>query len=295
MEAIEDAGLKTDDITNVLMVGGSTRIPLVQKRISELLQKQLRKDVQPEECVAMGAAIQSSLLASIDEELELTAADRTKKDGPVVIHLTPFSLGVGLVNDQYGVIIDKNATYPSESKDTFTTTRDFQTAISFPIYEGEEQVASANTFLDMLRIDGITPAPRGIPRIEVTFRLNHDRILEATAVDLATGNSVSVTVEATDNRLSPEDKARMTREARQRVTEMLEQRMRENLHNQAESLIYRTQRLIGTAQDEQARAAQAAIEHLQKALDEDDHTAIHEHMKTLSDVLHTLEAGGSMQ
>lgn len=292
LEAIEDAGLKTEDITNVLMVGGSTRIPLVQKRISETLNKQLRRDVQPEECVAMGSAIQSSLLASIDEELELTAADRTKKDGPVVIHLTPFSLGVGLVNDQYGVIIDKNATYPTESKDIFTTTRDFQNAISFPIYEGEEQVASANTFLDMLRIDGITPAPRGIPRIEVNFRLNHDRILEATAIDIATGNSVSVTVEATDNRLSNEEKARMTREARQRVTEMLEQRMRENLHNQAESLLYRTQRLIGDSKDEQSQEAQSLIERLQKALDEDDHAVIQVHMEALTEVLHKLEAGG---
>ena len=290
LDAIEDAGLSKEDISNILLVGGSTRMPLLQKTVTDLLGKEPRKDVQPEECVALGAAIQSGLLASMDEELELTAADRAKKDGPVVIHLTPFSLGVGLVNDQYGVIIDKNSTYPTEAKDQFTTTRDFQTAISFPIYEGEEAVASANTFLDMLRIDGITPAPRGIPRIEVTFRLNHDRILEATAVDLATGNSVSVTVEATDNRLTPEEKARMTREARQRVTAMLEQRMSETLQNQAESMIYRTERLIGDSQDEDSQEARNIVEKLQQALDKSDHEQINEEMQKLSEVLHRLEA-----
>jgi molecular chaperone DnaK len=97
--------------------------------------------VNPDEVVAMGAAIQAGLLASLDEELKDTAADRTETEGPVIVHLTPFSLGVGLVNDQYGVIIERNSTYPTEAKDVFTTTRDFQTAISFPVYEGEENVA----------------------------------------------------------------------------------------------------------------------------------------------------------
>jgi len=290
LDAIEDAGLKKEDITNILLVGGSTRMPLVQKTVADLMGKEARKDVQPEECVAMGAAIQSGLLASVDEELELTAADRTSEEGPVVIHLTPFSLGVGLVSDQYGVIIEKNSTYPTEAKDIFTTTRDFQTAISFPIYEGEEHVASANTFLDMLRIDGIPPAPRGTPRIEVTFKLNHDRILEATAIDLATGNAVSVTIQATDNRLTDEEKARMTREARQRVTEMLEHRMKEVLHNQAESLIYRAERLLGDSNDEQSSKARVLIAKLQQALDKNDHSEINENVHELADLLHKLEA-----
>jgi len=290
LAAIEDAGLSADDINNILLVGGSTRMPLVQQTVRKILDREPRKDVNPDECVALGSAIQSSLLASLDDELEHTAADRMQTDGPVIVHLTPFSLGVGLVNDQYGVIIDKNSTYPTEAKDQFTTTRDFQTAISFPVYEGEEPVASANTFLDMLRIDGITPAPRGIPRIEVTFRLNQDRILEATAKDVATGNEVSITIVATDNRLTPEEKARMTREARMRVTSMLEQRMRETLRNQAESLIYRAERLIVNYDDPLADEARNTITELQSALDNNDQDRINNRMQYLTDILHKLEA-----
>src|SRR5690606_27450209 len=140
--------------------------------------------------------------------------------GPVIIHMTPFALGVGLQNDQFGAIIEKNSTYPTEGKDIFTTTKDFQEAISFPIYEGESSTASENTFLDLLRIEGITPAPKGVPRIEVTFRLNPDRILEVTAEDLATGVQKKVVVSATAERLSDDEKNRMVREARERVAKM---------------------------------------------------------------------------
>lgn len=289
-QAVEDAGLKPADISTVILVGGSTRIPKVQQTVKKIVDKDPRKDVNPDEVVAMGAAYQSSLLASLDEELEMSAADRMPTDTPVIVHLTPFSLGVGLVNDQFGVLIERNATYPTEAKDYFTTTRDFQTAISFPIYEGEEQVASTNTFLDMLRIDGLPPAPRGIPRIEVTFRLNHDRILEAAAKDLTTGNEVTVTVVATDNRLSDQEKARMTREARGRVTRMLEQRVKETLFNQAESLIFRAEKMIGEGDDEAAVETRNLVDALQRSLDSGDAQQINSHMERLSDQITKLEA-----
>jgi molecular chaperone DnaK len=289
-QAIEDAGLTPEDINNVVLVGGSTRIPMVQRIVRDILDREPRKDVNPDECVALGAAIQSGLLASLDQELEDTAADRTETEGPVIVHLTPFSLGVGLVNDQYGVIIERNSTYPTEAKDVFTTTRDFQTAISFPVYEGEENVASANTFLDMLRIDGIPPAPRGVPRIEVTFRLNQDRILEATAKDLSTNNEVSITIVATDNRLTEEEKARMTREARLRVTSMLEQRMKETVMNQAESLIYRAERMIQNYDDPLADEARTLIDDLKGAMEQEDHTKVGSKVRELSDVIHRLES-----
>jgi molecular chaperone DnaK len=226
----------------------------------------------------------------MDDEMQMSAADRMPQDNPVVVHLTPFSLGVGLVDDQYGVLIERNATYPTEAKDYFTTTRDFQTAISFPICEGEEQVASTNTFLDMLRIDGLPPAPRGIPRIEVTFRLNHDRILEATAKDLTTGNEVTVTVMATDNRLSDNEKVRMTREARQRVTRMLEQRVKETLFNQAESLIFRAEKMVGESDDPSAIETRGLIDSLQRALDKGDSTQINNYMGQLTDQITKLES-----
>jgi molecular chaperone DnaK len=289
-QAIEDAGLTPSDISSVLLVGGSTRIPLVQRHIKKLVDQDPRKDVNPDEVVAQGAAYQSIALAAMDDEMQMSAADRMPQDNPVVVHLTPFSLGVGLVDDQYGVLIERNATYPTEAKDYFTTTRDFQTAISFPICEGEEQVASTNTFLDMLRIDGLPPAPRGIPRIEVTFRLNHDRILEGTAKDLTTGNEVTVTVMATDNRLSDNEKVRMTREARQRVTRMLEQRVKETLFNQAESLIFRAEKMVGESDDPSAIETRGLIDSLQRALDKGDSTQINNYMGQLTDQITKLES-----
>jgi molecular chaperone DnaK len=289
-QAIEDAGLSPGDITTVILVGGSTRIPMVQQVVRRIVNKDPRKDVNPDEVVAMGAAYQSGLLATLDDELQMSAADRMPTDTPVIVHLTPFSLGVGLVNDQYGILIERNATYPTEAKDYFTTTRDFQSAISFPIYEGEEQVASTNTFLDMLRIDGLPPAPRGIPRIEVVFRLNHDRILEATAKDLTTGNEVSVTVVATDNRLNDQEKIRMAREARQRVTRMLEQRVKETLFNQAESLIFRAEKMIGDNDDSSAIETRNLVDALQRALDKGDTSMINNSMGRLSEQITKLEA-----
>ena len=147
--------------------------------VKETLGKHPHRDLSPEEVVALGAAVQTLVLAPIGGEIEDTLAARYGKEKPVIIHMTPFSLGVGLQNDQFGVIIERNSTYPTEAKDIFTTTRDFQEAISFPIYEGEEPIASENTFLDLLRIEGITPAPRGVPRIEVTFKLTRTASLEA--------------------------------------------------------------------------------------------------------------------
>jgi molecular chaperone DnaK len=195
--ALQDAALTIDQVDTVLMVGGSTRIPMVQELVREHLKKNLQRNISPEEVVAMGAAVQTTVLTPLGHEVDSTLAAHYDREKMVVVHMTPFALGVGLENDQMGVIIDRNSTYPVEKKDIFTTTRDFQEAISFPIYEGESPLASENTFLDLLRIEGITPAPRGVPRIEVTFRLTPDRILEARAEDLATGQEKVIAIEDT--------------------------------------------------------------------------------------------------
>nr|HPO07289.1 Hsp70 family protein [bacterium] len=254
-----------------------------------LINKEPRKDVSPDECVALGAAIQASILAPLDDELESTAAESVQTDGPVIVHLTPFSLGVGLAEDRYGVLIERNSTYPTEARDLFTTTRDFQTAISFPVYEGEESVASANTFLDMLRIDGIPPAPRGVPRIEVTFRLNQDRILEATATDLTTNKEVSVTILSTDNRLAPEEVKRLTDEARKRVAEIMKLRQRDNLVNEAESLIYRAERMFGEFDDALSESARRVVDELKTAKESNDHDRMGEIMGELNELLTRME------
>ena len=226
-QAIADADLAIDKIDAVLLVGGSTRIPAVRSLVNKFTEKDPRRDLSPEEVVAMGAAVQTLVLSPIEGELEDTLAARYGKEEPVIIHMTPFSLGVGLEEDKMGILVDRNSTYPTEAKDIFTTTRDFQEAISFPVYEGEEPVASENTFLDLLRIADVAPAPRGVPRIEVTFRLNPDRILEVRGEDLATGAEQSIVIEATDNRLEDGEKIRMMTESRNRVTSMLRERVDE--------------------------------------------------------------------
>ncbi len=246
--ALKDAGLSVGDITNILLVGGSTRIPAVQQLVRDFVGKNPHRDISPEEVVAMGAAVQTIVLAPLEGDLEDTYATRYEgKERPVIIHMTPFSLGVGLQNDQMGAIIERNSTYPTEAKDIFTTTRDFQEAISFPIYEGESNIASENTFLDLLRIEGITPAPRGVPRIEVTFRLNPDRILEVRAEDLATGVEKSIAIEATDSRLSDAEKNRMIKESRERITKMLQDRIRESRSDEARNILERAESIMAVS------------------------------------------------
>ena len=247
--AMSDAGLTAERLTTILLVGGSTRIPLVQRVVREVIARNPVRDISPEEVVALGAAVQTLVLAPLEGELEDSLAARYNIEKPVIIHMTPFSLGVGLQADQFAPLIERNSTYPTEAKDIFTTTRDFQEAISFPIYEGEDTTASENTFLDLLRIEGITPAPRGVPRIEVTFRLNPDRILEVRGEDLATGVEKTITIASTGSRLNEQEKNRMVKESRDRVTKQLREKIKNNVRGEASELIQRAQNIAGAQPD----------------------------------------------
>ena len=290
-QALDDANLTGEKVDTVLLVGGSTRIPAVQRLVKGVLNKTPHRDISPEEVVALGAAVQTLVLAPLDGSIEDTLATRYGKEKPVIIHMTPFSLGVGLQNDQYAVIIERNSTYPTEAKDVFTTTRDFQEAISFPIYEGEEPIASENTFLDMLRIEGITPAPRGVPRIEVTFRLNADRILEARAEDLATGVEKRIVIEATDTRLGEVDKQRMIRESRDRVTRMLSDRMKESVEEQAQQLLERADRAMsGSRAHPLAPKVGTRVSHLRETLKSGNQEEVEKAMEELLRVVDEIEA-----
>ncbi|NUP88912.1 MAG: molecular chaperone DnaK [Candidatus Sumerlaeia bacterium] len=291
-QAIEDSNLTFERIDTVLLVGGSTRIPLVQNTVREFTRKQPHRDIVPEEVVALGAAVQTLVLSPIEGDIEDTLATRYGKEKPVIIHMTPFSLGVGLLNDQFGVIIERNSTYPTEAKDIFTTTRDFQEAISFPIYEGEEPVASENTFLDLLRIEGITPAPRGVPRIEVTFRLNPDRILEARAEDLATGVEKKITIAATDTRLGETDKSRMIKEAKERVTKMLRQRIADTVLDEAQGMIKRAEQVLSRQKGPQVEQLRTQVTEAKRAIAAGETDSIEDTMDEINRMLTDLEAAG---
>ncbi|HMX61803.1 MAG TPA: Hsp70 family protein, partial [Candidatus Sumerlaeota bacterium] len=214
------------------------------------------------------------------------------KEKPVIIHMTPFSLGVGLQNDQMGAIIERNSTYPTEAKDIFTTTRDFQEAISFPIYEGESDIASENTFLDLLRIEGITPAPRGVPRIEVTFRLNPDRILEVRAEDLATGVEKQITIAATDSRLNEGDKNRMVKEARERISKILQDRIKESRSDEARNILQRAESIVaGSGNHPLTQELMSQTSELRTAIESGDEEKVNEIIDDVLRVMTEIEAG----
>ncbi|MBX7247068.1 MAG: Hsp70 family protein [Candidatus Sumerlaeaceae bacterium] len=292
-KALETANLQPEKLDTILLVGGTTRIPAVQRLVKDTLNKTPHRDISPDEVVAMGAAVQSLVLAPLGGDIEDTLAQRYGKDKPVIIHMTPFSLGVGLQNDQFSAVIEKNSTYPTEAKDIFTTTRDFQEAISFPIYEGEASTASENTFLDLLRIEGITPAPRGVPRIEVTFKLTPDRILEASAEDLATGVEKKIVIEATGTRLSDTEKQRMVKEARERVSRMLRDRITESVVDEARNLVGRAEKLAGTQPGHPlAKEVKTQVASLRTLIDRGDSAALEEKMDDLLRLLTELEAAG---
>ena len=293
LKAMEIANLTPEKIDTILLVGGVTRIPAVQRVVKETMNKPPHRDISPDEVVALGAAVQSLVLAPLGGDIEDTLAARYGKEKPVIIHMTPFSLGVGLQNDQFSVIIERNSTYPTEAKDIFTTTRDFQEAISFPIYEGEELVASENTFLDLLRIEGITPAPRGVPRVEVTFKMNADRILEARAEDLATGVEKKIVIEATGTRLSDQEKARMIKESRDRISRMLRDRIQESAVDEARNLIGRAEALAASrAAHPLAKEISQQTTELRQLVDSGDAGAMEDKMDQLLRLLTDLEAAG---
>lgn len=273
--ALKDAGLTPEQIDTVLLVGGSIRIPMVQRLVQDHLGKAPQRNISPEEVVAMGAAVQTSVLAPLGNEVDSSLGARYNQEKMVVIHMTPFALGVGLENDQLGVIIERNSTYPTERKDIFTTTRDFQDAISFPIYEGDSPVSSENTFLDLLRIEGITPAPRGVPRIEVTFRLTPDRILEARAEDLATGLEKIIVIEATSSKLDDKDKQRMVGEAKARVTQDLQTKVHDSIEEEAKDILRRGETAIEKSPEHpQAVTLTDILQALREAMDQGNQTEL---------------------
>ncbi len=290
--ALEDAGLKADDIDTILMVGGSTRIPLVQEIVKDHMNNTLQRNISPEEVVAMGAAIQTEVLAPLGGDIESSLGTHYNKEKMVVVHMTPFGLGVGLENDQLGVIIERNSTYPSEKKDIFTTTRDFQEAISFPVYEGESPIASENTFLDLLRIEGITPAPRGVPRIEVTFSLTPDRILQARAEDLATGQEKTIAIEATSAKLSEQEKMRMITEAKERVTKSLRTKVGDSIEEEATDTIKRAESAIRSNPDHpQAESLTESIHGIREAMDSNQQDELEDLTLNAMRILAQIEAG----
>lgn len=230
MAALKDARLQTSQIDEVVLVGGSTRMPMVQNLVQSLTGKQPHKGVNPDEVVAVGAAIQGGVLTGEVRDV-------------VLLDVTPLSLGVETLGGVMTVMIERNTTIPVKKTETYSTAADGQTAVDIHILQGERPMASDNMSLGRFRLEGIPPAPRGVPQIEVTFDIDANGILNVTAKDKATGKEQKITITASTN-LSKEEIERKVREARENENE--DKRRRESIEarNNADNIAYQTEKTL---------------------------------------------------
>ncbi|MGB4436796.1 MAG: molecular chaperone DnaK [Acetomicrobium sp.] len=261
--ALSDAGLTYAEVDKILLVGGATRMPMVQRKIKELLGKEPTKGINPDECVAVGAAIQAAILSGEHKDI-------------VLVDVTPLSLGVETLGGVFTKIIERNTAIPVSKSQIFTTAVDNQTRVEIHVLQGERPMAADNVSLGRFFLDGIPPAPRGVPQIEVTFNIDVNGILNVTAKDLATGKAQQITIQS--SRLSEEEIERMRREAE--ANEEADKRKRElaDARNEADSAVYNAEKLLRdlgdkVTQDEKNKV-QSKIEAVKQALSKDDVLAI---------------------
>jgi molecular chaperone DnaK len=234
-KALADAKLKPEDIDDIVLVGGSTRIPLVQKKIKEFFGKEPHKGVNPDEVVAVGAAIQGSVLSGETKDI-------------LLIDVTPLSLGIETYGGAMTVLIPRNTPIPVKKCETFTTVRDFQTEVEIKVYQGESPIAKENKLLGTFRLTGIPPAPRGVPQIEVCFDIDADGILHVTARDKATGKEQSITVQPSSG-LTEEEVQKMLEEYEKHKEEYERKKKLIELKNQLDQIIYPIEKLLKEAAD----------------------------------------------
>lgn len=270
---LDDAKLKPRDIDKLILIGGTTRMPLVRRVVEEIVGIPAERGVDPMECVAIGAAIQGGVLAGEIRDL-------------LLLDVTPLSLGVETLGGIFTKIIERNTTIPVRRSQIFTTAEDFQTTVTIHVLQGERPMAADNLSLGRFNLVGIPPAPRGVPQIEVTFDIDANGILHVSARDLATGKEQKITI-TSSMKLSPEEKERMIREAEQFAEQDRKRREEAELRNQAESLIYtaeRTKRDLKLSGD-QVERIDKGVEELRKALQGKDVERIKASSEALSKVL----------
>lgn len=277
--ALSDAGLTPNEVDKILLVGGATRMPMVLRKIRELLGKEPTKGVNPDECVAVGAAIQAAILAGEHKDI-------------VLVDVTPLSLGVETLGGVFTKIIDRNTAIPVSKSQVFTTAADNQTQVEIHVLQGERPMAADNVTLGRFVLDGIPPAPRGVPQIEVTFNIDVNGILNVTAKDKATGRSQHVTIHS--SRLSEAEIERMRKEAE--ANEEADRRKKElaDARNEADSLIYNTEKLLRDLGDKVTASEKAQVEQeiesLRNVAKGEDVQAIKSSCEKLTSRLHELSS-----
>lgn len=277
-KALKDAGLSASDIDKVILVGGSTRIPAVQQAVRNLIGKEPHKGVNPDEVVALGAAIQAGVLSGEVKDL-------------LLLDVTPLSLGIETLGGVFTKLIERNTTIPTKKSQIFSTAADNQTAVDIHVLQGERSMASGNITLGRFQLTGIPPAPRGVPQIEVTFDIDANGIVNVSAKDLGTGKEQKITITASTN-LSEEEIQRKIKEAEQFAEE--DKRNKENIEirNNADSLVYQTEKTLkeleGKIDSSEKDKVQSKLDDLKKALEGTDIESIKKKTEELTTEFHAL-------
>jgi len=245
-QAMSDAGLKASDLNKVLLVGGSTRIPAVQEAVKNITGNEGFKGINPDECVALGAAIQGGVLTGDVKDV-------------VLLDVTPLSLGIETMGGVFTRLIDRNTTIPTHKSQIFSTAADGQTSVEVHVLQGEREMAAYNKTLGRFQLGGIAPAPRGVPQIEVTFDIDANGIVKVSAKDLGTGKEANISITASTN-LSQEDIDKAVREAEQYAAEDKARKDEVDTHNNAEHLIYQTEKTLGELGDKISADEKASIQ-----------------------------------
>lgn len=279
-QALSDAGLEPSDVDKILLVGGSTRIPAVQEAISSYFGKEPHKGVSPDECVAMGAAIQAGVLAGEVKDV-------------LLLDVTPLSLGIETLGGVFTKIIERNTTIPTAKSQIFSTAADGQTGVDIHVLQGERAMAADNKTLGRFELTGIPPAPRGVPKIEVTFDIDANGIVHVSAKDMGTGKEQSITIKSSSG-LSDEEIERMRQEADRHAAEDEQRRQFVEAKNQADALVYSAEKTIKEAEGKVDKAsidtAKEALEQLKEKLNSDDTEAIKQASEKLSEALYAVSS-----
>ena len=259
--AIKDAGISASEIDKVLLVGGSTRIPAVQEAVKQIIGKDPQKDINPDECVAIGASIQGGVLTGEVKDL-------------LLLDVTPLSLGLETLGGVTTRLIERNTTIPTKKSQIFTTAADSQTSVDIHVLQGEREMAADNTTLGRFQLEGIAPAPRGIPQIEVTFDIDANGIVNVSAKDLGTGKEQKITITASSN-LSKDDIDKKVKEAEEFAQQDKKKKENIEVKNNADQMVYQTEKLMkdleGKISDDEKKDIEAKLADLKKASEGSDY------------------------
>jgi molecular chaperone DnaK len=277
-QAMQDAGVTPDKIDEVVLVGGSTRIPRIQTIVKELFNKEPNKSVNPDEVVAVGAAVQGGVLGGEVKDV-------------LLLDVTPLSLGIETLGGVFTKLIDRNTTIPTRKSEVFSTAADSQTSVEIKVFQGERQLAKDNRLLGVFQLVGIPPAPRGIPQIEVTFDIDANGILNVAAKDKATNNEQKITITSSSG-LSKDEVDKMARDAESHAADDRKAKDQIEARNRADAMVYNVEKTLKEHRDKvgeaDAKGIEAAIEDVKKAMNENDAEKLNAATDRLTQASHKL-------